>query len=62
MINKEETEEFDSFVGELPSDFTPEFSDFVRTIIPNNGIKTPKNPYEALNLYLFLLEKIDQFS
>ena len=58
-INKEEIEEFDSVVGELTSDFTPEFSDFARTVIPNNGIKTPKNPSEALNLYLFLLEKID---
>ena len=57
-INKEETEEFDSVVGELPSDFTPELSDFARTVIPNNGIKIPKNPFEALNLYLFLLEKM----
>ena len=61
-INKEETEEFDSVVGELPSYFTPEFSDFARTVIPNDGIKTPKNPSEALNLYLVLLEKIDQYS
>ena len=61
-INKEETEEFDSVAGELPSYFTPEFSDFARTVIPNDGIKTPKNPSEALNLYLVLLEKIDQYS
>ena len=61
-INKEEIEEFDSVIGELPSDFTPEFSAFARTVIPNNGIKIPKNPSEALNLYLFLLEKIDQYS
>ena len=58
-INKEENEEFDSVVGELPSDFTPEISDFARIAIPNNGIKTSKNP-EALNLYLFLSEKIVQ--
>ena len=61
-IKKEEIEEFDSVIGELPSDFTPEFSAFARTVIPNNGIKIPKNPSEALNLYLFLLEKIDQYS
>ena len=61
-INKEEIEEFDSVIGELPSDFTTEFSAFARTVIPNNGIKIPKNPSEALNLYLFLLEKIDQYS
>ena len=61
-INKEEIEEFDSVIDELPSDFTPEFSAFVRTVIPGNRIKTPKNPSEALNLYLFLLEKIDQYS
>ena len=59
-INKEENEEFDSVVGELPSDFTPEISDFARIAIPNNGIKTSKNPSEALNLYLFLSEKIVQ--
>ena len=46
-------------IGELPSDFTPEFSDFARTVVPNNGIKTPKNHSEALNLYLFPLEKVD---
>ena len=49
-INKEETEEFDSVVGELSSDFTPEFSGFAKTVIHNNGIKTLKNPSEALNL------------
>ena len=45
-INKEEIEEFDSVIGELRSDFTPEFSAFARTFIPNNGIKIPKNPSE----------------
>ena len=49
-INKEETEEFDSVVGEFPSDFTPKFSDFERTVMHNNGIKTLKKPSEALNL------------
>ena len=61
-INKEEIEEFNSVIGELPSNFTPKFSALARSVIPNNGIKTPKNPSEALNLYLFLLEKIDQYS
>ena len=61
-INKEETEEFDSVIGELSRNFTPEFSAFARAVIPNNRIKTPKNPSEALNLCLFLLEKIDQYS
>ena len=61
-INKEEIEEFDSVVGELPSDFTPEISNFARIAIPNNGIKTSKNPSEAPNLYLLLLEKIVQYS
>ena len=59
-INKEEIEEFNSVVGELPSDFPPEISDFARIAIPNNGIKTSKNPSEALNLDLFLSEKIVQ--
>ena len=59
-INKEEIDEFVSFVSELQRDFTPEFTDFARTAIFSNGIKTPKNPSEALNLYLVLLEKIDQ--
>ena len=61
-INKEENEEFDSAIGELPSNFMHEFSASTRTVIPNNEMKTPKNPSEALNLYLFLLEKIDQYS
>ena len=50
-VNKEEIEEFDSVVGELPSDFSPNFSDFAKTVIPNNGIKTPKNSSEALNFW-----------
>ena len=57
MINQEEIEDFDSVIGELPSDFTPEFLDFARIVIPNNELKTPKNPSEALNLYSFLLER-----
>ena len=61
-INKEEIEEFNSVISELPSNFTSEFSAFARTVIPNNGTKIPKNSSEALNLYLFLLEKIDQYS
>ena len=61
-INKEETEEFDSVIAELPSDFTSKVSTFARTVIPNNGIKPPKNPSEAQNLYLFLLKKIYQYS
>ena len=61
-INKEEIEEFESVIGELPSDFMLEFSAFARTVIPNNRIKTPKNPSAALNLYLYLLVKIDQYS
>ena len=51
MINQEEIEDFDSVIGELPSDFTPEFLDFARIVIPNNELKTPKNPSEALNVY-----------
>ena len=50
-VHKEEIEEFHSVVGELPSDFTPDFSDFAKTVIPNNGIKTPKNSSEALNFW-----------
>ena len=48
-INKEKIEEFNSVIGELPNNFTLEFSAFARTVIPNNGIKTPKSPSEALN-------------
>ena len=59
-INKEQIEEFDSVIGELPSDFTSEFSDFARTFIPNNGIKTPKNPFEALDLYIFISSRKDR--
>ena len=53
-------EEFDSV--ESQSNFTPNFSDLVRPVISNNGIKTTKNHSEAINLRLFILEKIDQYS
>ena len=33
-INKEEIEDFNSVIGELPSNFTPEFLDFARIVIP----------------------------
>ena len=60
-INKEEIEEFNSVIGELPSNFTPEFSEIARAIIPSNSIKTPKTPSKALKLCLFLLENIYQY-
>ena len=43
-------EEFNSVIGELPNNFTFEFSAFARTVIPNNGIKTPKSPSGTLTL------------
>ena len=38
----------------------PELSDFARTVIPNSGIKTPKNPFEALDLYIFISSRKDR--
>ena len=61
-IKIEEVEEFHSVFGELPSGFRPKFQDFVRTFMHNNVIKTSKSLPEALKLYLFLLEEIDQCS
>ena len=61
-INKEEIEKFNSVIGELASNFTPEFSEFTRAIIPSNIKKIPKTLSKALNLCLFLLENIDQNS
>ena len=61
LYDKQEIEEFSSVIGELPSNFTPEFSEFARAIIPSNSIKTPKTPSKALKLCLFLLENIDQY-
>ena len=53
MINIEKSEEFESIVGELAGNLTPKFSDFVRSVISNNGIKTPKNPSGTLDIYFF---------
>ena len=61
LLNNDEIGEFDSFISKLPSN-TPTFSAFERTVIPNNGIKTPKNSSEALNLYLCLLKKKNKYS
>ena len=61
-IKIKEVEEFHSVFGELPSGFRPEFPDFVRNFMPDNVTKTSKNLPEALKLYLFLPEEIDQCS
>ena len=61
-VDVKEMEEFDPIVGELPLDFSNEFSEFVIEVLPENEMKTPGTATEALHLYFTLLEKISQYT
>lgn len=57
-----EIDEFNPVVDNLPSDFSDEFSQFAEILITDVHMNTPKNACEALHLYLYLLENIEQYS
>ena len=59
---KEEIEQFFGAAEDLPKDYNDEFKVFAETLMARNNVAAPTNPKEALELYMFLLSKIEEYS
>ena len=54
--------EFLLAVEEIPLNYSMEFREFAEIVMTNEGLEMPVDVKSCLNLYLFLLEKIEEFS
>jgi len=61
-IATDELEEFDPVVENDVKDYTDEFKEFADYFREMEGIEIPETPEEAVNLYVFLIEKIVEHS
>ena len=59
-LEDDHIDEFLPAVEEIPSDYSAEFGEFAELIITNEGLEMPVDVKSCLNLYLFLLEKIEK--
>ena len=59
-IDQSEVDEFYPTVYCDVLDFSLEFEEFASTLMTQNGLQNPTNPTEGLNLYMFLLQKIEE--
>lgn len=65
MIIKVDAAEINEFYSDVTAnvlDYSEEFQDFATTVMHEEGKGLPQNPTEALDLYLFLLQKINEYS
>ena len=44
------------------ADYSTEFQEFAEYLMKEDGLEPPSNPTEALNLYTYLLQKIEEYS
>ena len=59
----EEVQEFRGIVGSAPfAGYSMEFKEFAEYLMEEDGLEPPSNPTEALNLYTYLLQKIEEYS
>ena len=59
----EEVQEFRGVVDSAPfADYSTEFKEFPEYLMEEDGLEPPSNPTEALNLYTYLLQKIEEYS
>ena len=59
----EEVREFRGVVDSAPfADYSTEFKEFPEYLMEEDGLEPPSNPTEALNLYTYLLQKIEEYS
>ena len=49
-------------IREISPDYSVEFGEFAELIMTIEGLEMPVDVKSCLNLYLFLLEKIEEFS
>lgn len=61
-VEDADIDEFQAAVDDLPRDFSLEFEEFANTVMAPNGMVMAENIRDGLNLYLFLLLKITEFS
>ena len=61
-LQDDHIDEFLPAVEEIPPDYSAEFGEFAEFIMTNEGLEMPVDVKSCLNLYLFLLEKIEEFS
>ena len=55
-------DEFLPAVEEIPPDYSEAFGELAEITITDEGLEMPVDVKICLNLYLFLLEKIEEFS
>ena len=60
-VETENLSEFDEIVTNLPKDVSDEFNEFALTVMEEDGKELPNDPYEGLNMYFYLLQKISQY-
>ena len=61
-LEDDDIDEFLPAIEEISSDYSAAFGEFAEPIKTNKGLEMPVDVKSCLNLYLFLLEKIEEFS
>ena len=61
-LEDDDNDEFLRAVEEILPDYSAEFGAFAEITMKKEGLKMPVDVKSCLNLYLFLLEKIEEFS
>ena len=61
-LEDDDIDEFLPAVEEIPPSDSEEFGEFAEIIMTNEGLEMPVDVKSCLNLHLFLLEKIEEFS
>jgi len=57
-VDQEEVDDFLPAVNNLPRDVSFEFEEFANILMERDGKNHPQDPFEGLNLYLYLVGKI----
>ena len=61
-VEQNEIDEFLPAVADIIRDFSLEFEEFAEYFLIRDGLNLPTHPTEALHLYTYLLEKIEEHS
>ena len=61
-LEDDDTDEFLPAVEEIPPDYSAWFDEFAGIIMTEKGLEMSVDVKSCLNLYLFSLEKIEEFS
>ena len=62
LLEDDDIDKFLPAVKEIPPDYSVELGEFAEIIMTNEVIEILVNVKSCLNLYVFLLEKIEEFS